>query len=95
MTTGGMQVHESVFYVAAIWMTVLLGASVFLVIRARSTSVRIIALDQLTLILIALLVLYADANRASYYLDAALVLSLVAFVATLAAARYHSEERIF
>ena len=35
------------------------------------------------LILVALLVLYADANRTSYYLDAALVLSLLAFVATL------------
>ncbi len=87
--------HESVFYVAAVWMTVLLGVSVGLVIRSRSTAFRILALDQLTLILIALLVLYADANRAPYYLDAALILSLLAFVATLAASRYYSEGRIF
>ncbi len=87
--------HETVFYLAAVWMTGLLGLSVLLVIRARSTAVRILALDQLTLILIALLVLYAAANRSAYYLDAALMLSLLAFVGTLAASRYYAEGRIF
>ncbi len=65
------------------------------VIRPRSTASRILALDTLTLILVALLVLYAAANRSSYYMDAAVVLSLVAFVATLVLARYHGERRIF
>ncbi len=49
----------------------------------------------MTLILVALLVLYADANRSSYYMDAALVLSLLAFAATLALACYHGERKIF
>jgi multicomponent Na+:H+ antiporter subunit F len=57
--------------------------------------VRILALDMLTLILIALLILFADANREAYYLDAALVLALLSFVSSLAAARFHSERRIF
>jgi len=42
------------------------------VIRLRSTAGRVLALD--TLILVGLLVLYADANRSSYYMGAALVL---------------------
>ncbi|MDP9355264.1 MAG: monovalent cation/H+ antiporter complex subunit F [Chloroflexota bacterium] len=87
--------HETVFYLAAFWMTGLLGISVVLVIRARSAMVRILALDMLTLILIALLILYADARRSPYYLDAALVLALLSFVASLAAARYHSERKLF
>lgn len=87
--------HEVVFYVAAAWMTVLVGVSVGLVIRARSTTVRILALDQLTLILVGLLVLYSGSQRQPYYLDAALLLALLAFLATLAAARYHGEGRIF
>jgi multicomponent Na+:H+ antiporter subunit F len=87
--------HEIVFYVAFVWMTVLLVASAAAVIRLRSTAGRILALDTLTLILVALLVLYADANRSPYYTDAALVLSLLAFVATLVLARYHGERRIF
>lgn len=87
--------HEAVFYVAALWMTGLLVVSVGLVIRARSSLSRILALDMLILILIALLVLYSDANRVSYYLDAALVLALLSVVATIGAARYHEEGKLF
>ena len=87
--------HQIVFYAAAAWMTVLLGLSVIFVIRARSTMVRILGLDVLTLLLVAFLILYSDANRTSYYLDAALALALLSFVATVASARYHSERRIF
>jgi multisubunit Na+/H+ antiporter MnhF subunit len=87
--------HEIVFYLAFAWMTVLLVVSVAAVIRLRSTAGRILALDTVTLILVALLVLYADANRSSYYMDAALVLSLLAFIATLVLARYHGERKVF
>lgn len=87
--------HQIVFYLAFVWMTVLLVTSAAAVIRLRSTAGRILALDTLTLILVALLVLYAAANRSSYYMDAALVLSLVGFVATLVLARYYGERRIF
>ena len=87
--------HEIVFYVAFVWMTVLLVVSAAAVIQLRSTAARILALDLLTLILVALLVLYADAQRSSYYMDAALVLSLLAFLATLVLGRYHGERKIF
>ncbi len=87
--------HEIVFYLAFAWMTVLLVTSAAAVIRPRSTASRILALDTLTLILVALLVLYAAANRSSYYMDAAVVLSLLAFLGTLVLARYHGERRIF
>jgi multisubunit Na+/H+ antiporter MnhF subunit len=87
--------HDIVFYGAFAWMTVLLVIGVTAVIRLRSTAGRILALDTVTLILVALLVLYSDANRSSYYMDAALVLSLLAFAATLALARYHGERKIF
>lgn len=87
--------HEIVFYVAFVWITVLLVVSAAAVVRLRSTARRILALDMLTLILVALLVLYSDSQRSLYYMDAALVLSLLAFVATLALGRYHGERRIF
>ena len=87
--------HVTVFYVAMVWMAGLLSIGVIVVIRARSPLVRILALDMVTLILVALLILYADAQRSPFYLDAALILALLSFVATIAAARYHSEGRIF
>ncbi len=83
------------FYLAFAWMTVLLGVGLVAVARLRTTTSRILALDTLTLILVALLVLYGGAQRSPYYLDAALVLSLLAFLGTLAAARYHGERKIF
>ncbi len=87
--------HEITFYLAFMWMTVLLVVSVVAVIRLPSTSSRILALDTLTLILVALLVLYGYAQGTPYYLDAALILALLAFVGTLAAARYYGERKIF
>lgn len=87
--------HEPVFYAAAVWMTVLLGTVVILLLRARSTLIRILALDTLTLILIALLIIYADVQGEAYYVDAALILALLSFVSTIAAARFHSERETF
>jgi multicomponent Na+:H+ antiporter subunit F len=87
--------HQTVFYLASAWMTVLLSVSVVFVVRSRSAMVRILGLDVLTLLLIAFLILYADTNRAPYFLDAALALALLSFVTTLASARYHSERRLF
>ncbi len=87
--------HEVVFYVAVTWMTVLLTVGVVATIKLPLTGGRILALDMLTLILTALLVLYGTAESASYYLDVALVLALLAFVGTLAAARYYGERKIF
>jgi multicomponent Na+:H+ antiporter subunit F len=50
--------HEIVFYAAAAWVTVLLAVAVVAVIGIFATAGRILALDALTLILSALLVLY-------------------------------------
>jgi multisubunit Na+/H+ antiporter MnhF subunit len=87
--------HEAVAYIASGWLTVLLLVMVIVLIRARSPMTRILALDCLTLFLIALLVVYATANESRYFLDAALILALVSFVASLVTARYHSERKVF
>jgi multicomponent Na+:H+ antiporter subunit F len=87
--------HELVFYAAVFWMAVLLVIGVVAVVGISSTTGRILALDTLTLVLVALLVLYGDAQRTVHYLDVALILALLAFVGTLAAARYYGERKIF
>ena len=87
--------HDFVFYGAMIWMTGLLGVSIVLVIRVTSALVRILALDTVTLVLVALLILYSTTAESSFYLDAALILALLSFLSSVAAARYHSEGRIF
>lgn len=87
--------HTLVFYIAIVWMTALLVASTLLVVRARSVLSRVLALDMLILILVALLALLAESQRVAYLLDAALVLALLSFLATVAAVRYYAQGRIF
>ncbi len=87
--------NDTIFSIAVVWMAVLIAASVVLVVRARSAPTRILALDMISLILVALLVLFGDSEGVSYYLDAALLLSVLSFIAVIAACRYHTEGKLF
>ncbi len=87
--------HQIVYYIAMVWMTGLLCVCIGLVVRARSALMRVLALDSLALVLIALLVLYSTTTGKGYYIDAAIMLALLSFIGSVAAARYHSERRIF
>lgn len=86
--------HVVVFGAAAIWMTILLALLVAFAIRSRSTTVRILAIDALALVLVALLVFSSAANQQPYYLDAALAISLFSFIGTVVATRRLGNERI-
>lgn len=73
---------------ALIWVTALLVAGGVVLIRARDVLQRVIALDLLSVVVVALLALLSYAQDEPYYLDAAVALALLSFVATVAAARY-------
>lgn len=62
--------------------------TVYRLVIGPTLADRVIALDLLSMLLTALLVLFAMALEVSAYLDAALVLSLVSFLATVAFARF-------
>jgi multicomponent Na+:H+ antiporter subunit F len=83
------------FFAGIAWLTVLLGVSVLSVGRARTTAERLVALDTAVLMLIGLLGLVAARSRRTYALDAALILALLSFVSTVAAARYLGDRRPF
>lgn len=74
---------------------VLMGICAILVVRADSRMTRVLALDTFTLVQVGLLALFGYLQDAIHYLDAALVLALLAFVGTLAAARYEGEGKLF
>ncbi|MFC5288510.1 monovalent cation/H+ antiporter complex subunit F [Actinokineospora guangxiensis] len=73
---------------ALFWVTLLLVGGGLALIRARDAYQRIIALDLLAVIVIALLALLSHLRGEAYYFDAAVALALLSFVATVAAARY-------
>lgn len=85
----------AVFYPVAIVVVILLALTSARALRARSITARILAIDTTALLVIALLVLFSYWQGVPYYLDAALVLALLGFVGTLAAARFHGEGRLF
>jgi multicomponent Na+:H+ antiporter subunit F len=86
---------EATFGAAAIWVTFLLAVMIVAVVRAKSAILRILLVDTVTLILVALLVLFAERADRPYYLDAALALAMLSFVGTVGAARYLAERRVF
>ncbi len=86
---------DVVFYIAMIWLVVLFSVCVVMVARAKSGLVRVLSLDTMTLVLVALLIVYSSTTHTSFYLDAALVLALLSFISVLAVARYHGERRLF
>jgi multicomponent Na+:H+ antiporter subunit F len=57
-------------------------------VKGPTLADRVVALDFVTMLLVAFLTLFALASRRDAFLDAALALALVAFLATVAFARY-------
>ena len=88
--------HDIVFEIATVWVALLIGGGVVLTLRATSSVLlRVLALEAVTTMLIGMLALFAGGRDSANYLDAALVLALLAFAGTLAAARFDVEGRIF
>jgi multicomponent Na+:H+ antiporter subunit F len=85
--------HEAVYVTGIVWLAVLLLVSVVSLGRSRTTAERIVVLDLAALVLIGLLGLVAVTNQRAYALDAALALSLLSFIATVAASRYLGDRR--
>lgn len=79
--------HDAVLAAGIGWLIALLGVAVILVARSGTYAERVLRLDLVAVLLIAILVLLAAREGHAFYLDAALGLGLLSFVATLAASR--------
>jgi multicomponent Na+:H+ antiporter subunit F len=81
--------------IALVWATLLLLGGSILLLRAKDAMHRILALDVLVSIVVALLTILSYQRDVSYYIDAALALALLSFTATLVVARYVTRGRPF
>jgi multicomponent Na+:H+ antiporter subunit F len=88
-------VPETVAAIAFGWSTALLVAGGVVLLRSRDALQRVLALDVLVAIVIALLTVLSYFRDVSYYIDAALALALLSFTATLVAARHVVRGRPF
>ena len=75
---------------ALVWVTLLLVTGGLVLLRARDAVQRLVAMDLLAVLVIALLALLSYLLDQPYYLDAAVALALLSLVSTVAAARYLS-----
>ena len=80
--------HDVVMAIALGWATLLALGGGVLLLRASDALHRVLALDVLVVIVIALLAILSYLRDVSYYIDAALALALLSFTATLVAARH-------
>ena len=65
-----------------------IGLTSLRLLRGPTLLDRIVALDLISILLVALLTLFSLTSQIEAYLDAALILALVAFLGTVALARY-------
>jgi multicomponent Na+:H+ antiporter subunit F len=79
---------QIVFDIAAGWATLLLVFGGLALLRASGTLQRVLVLDVLVILLIALLTTLSYVRGVSYYIDAALGLALLSLASTLVACRY-------
>ena len=79
---------DVVMAIALGWAALLALAGGVLLLRASDALQRVLALDVLVVIVIALLAILSYLRGVSYYIDAALALALLSFTATLVAARH-------
>jgi multicomponent Na+:H+ antiporter subunit F len=79
---------QAVAVVAFAWCTLLLLGGGLLLLRAPDTLHRVLVLDVLVAIVIALLTTLSYVRDVAYYLDGALGLALLSFTATLVAVRH-------
>jgi len=86
---------DPILAAATVWATLLVFGGGLLLLRARDALQRVLALDVLVVIIIALLTILSYLRDVSYYIDAALALALLSFTATLVAARHVIRGRPF
>ena len=65
-----------------------LGLAFFRLVRGPSLSDRVVALDLVAIMAVGFMAMYALNNDQPVFLDAAIILALIAFLGTVAFARY-------
>jgi len=81
-------IPDVVLVVAFSWATLLLVAGGVLLLRSSDNLHRLLALDVIGTLVVILLTTLSYLNGVAFYIDSALALALLSFVATLVAARF-------
>lgn len=81
---------ELILDLAIAWLAGLMAVAAVALVRVSALVKRLVLLDMSVMLLVCLLVLLSIRRDETYFLDAALALSLLSFTATIAVASYAS-----
>jgi multisubunit Na+/H+ antiporter MnhF subunit len=84
-----------VLYSALLIHIVLMGIAFYRVLRGENAVDRLIGLDLISTITLAVLVLVAMIARDTVFIDVALGLAALGFISTIALAKYMADEQMF
>lgn len=84
-----------VLYAALLIHILLMGVSLWRVVRGENVIDRLIGFDLMSTITLAILVIIALIEGNSIYLDVALGLAALSFIGTIALAKYVADEQMF
>ena len=87
MFSGHVVLHNAAL-IGLFILTLSMAVAVYGIIRGPRQADRIIALDLLSVLVVALVALYALYSRNTVFLDVAIAYALVAFLGTVAFARF-------
>ncbi|MEX2016735.1 MAG: monovalent cation/H+ antiporter complex subunit F [Candidatus Hydrogenedentales bacterium] len=87
--------HSIVFYTAIVWQLVLAAVLAAYMLRARDIVTRALVMDVLSLVTVAAVAIVGIRRNEPGYLDVALVLGMLSFVQTVAAARLAEKRKEF
>ncbi len=85
----------NLFDMAFVIMTLSLIPCMYRILVGPTVADRIVGLDAMTLVMVVTLGVYSYAMDSPFFLDAALVLSIITFVGTIAIAKYLDKGEVF
>ncbi len=86
---------NSVINGALIIHTILIVVAVWRIWRGENVADRLIGVELVTTMLLAILVLLSLTQRATIYIDVAIALAALGFVVTIALAKYLADEQMY
>ncbi|MFO7678501.1 MAG: monovalent cation/H+ antiporter complex subunit F [Chloroflexota bacterium] len=86
---------QIVLYMSLLIHLLLLAVAVWRVWHGENVADRLIGVDLVTTLVLAVLVLVSLIYRASIYIDVALALAALGFVGTIALAKYVVDDKLF
>lgn len=86
---------SELLYVALIFMVLSMIPCVYRVIVGPTIPDRVVALDAMTTVIVVTLGVYSFVQESIFFLDVALVLSIISFIGTVTISKYLDEGTVF